>query len=247
MKQQLFMTAKSGLPDEKNEDAVFIKNLDKKTLMVVMSDGASTGVFSRQWSTHLTKNFDSSWLESDESFNSGLESLRESFKPKIDRPSAQRKFLLEGSYATVFASTIERVSVFFSSRLKLTNYCIGDVSLFVYSRKGELKYTFPFTSASAFGNVPHLVRSSDKHQKKSPATIRSDEFSAAKDDLLIYATDAISEFLFKAIEKKSDGQIIQRVRECKTDDEFRDLMDHYRTKCGMHNDDVAILFLEAEK
>ena len=108
MKYLTFSTPKAGVEDARNEDAQVVRALGEDDLMVVVSDGASAGVFSRDWSRHLATGIDSAWLESEEVFLKGLTSLRDSFQPEITRPTAQRKFLMEGSYATVMAVLIHR-------------------------------------------------------------------------------------------------------------------------------------------
>ncbi|MES0489662.1 MAG: hypothetical protein ABUK01_06710 [Leptospirales bacterium] len=248
MEYQLFETPKSGLPDDKNEDSVLVKKISSNQALITMSDGASTGVFSRNWSDHITGFFDTAFLDSSEDFLNGLQSLRTSFQPEITRPSAQRKFLLEGSYATVLASFVEKVTGLFSSRFKINNYAVGDVCLFIFNKTGELKQLFPYKESADFGNIPDLVRSSEKHQAKTPFSLRHDKFTASLDDTIVYATDAFAEFLLKQDEEHKLGhKILERVRMCKNNQQFRRLMDYYRTKGGMHNDDVTICILEAKK
>jgi len=240
LEYHLYETPKSGLEDDKNEDSVFIRTLSRSNLMITMSDGASTGVFSRKWSDHICKSIDSAWLTSPEDFEYGIEKIRETFKPNLTRPTAKRKFLLEGSYATVMSLLIQKPSWWFGD-IKIKLISIGDISIFVFNKDGELEYSFPQKKSEDFGNVPDLIRSSKRLQEKTPYEIKQDNYSTSNSNVIAIMSDAISEFIFSNTENGLD--IIKRIAICKTNDQFRRLVDHYRSKCGMKNDDVSVLLL----
>lgn len=245
MKYISFETPKSGEKLENNEDSVFVKKLSDKNFLVSVSDGASTGVFSKEWSEHITKNFDSAWIESEENFIFGLDSLRESFKPNITRNSALRKFLMQGSYATLLSLKISKSGYFFP-KFELECFAIGDVCLFIFDVVGNLEFCFPYTSKDDFNNVPDLLRSSKKLQEKTPVTIKSSTTSCKMDSLIVIATDAFSEFLYKRKNSSDILAVIREVIDCKDQDQFTNLMDRYRTEFNMHNDDVAICMIQNE-
>lgn len=238
-----YETAKAGLDANKSEDSILVKKIDNSSMMIVMSDGASTGVFSRAWSTHITGNFDTAWLKSREDFSYGLEVIRKSFKPDITRPTALRKFLMEGSYATVFALLAEKKFSLFGSKMKLTFYCVGDVTIFVFSEDGGLLYSFPFTKQEEFNNVPNLVRSNEKLQEKTPLNILSDTYISEGKNLVVIATDAMSEFIFHKMNSKRGYRVIEDIMDCKNQDEFLQLVTRYRKDENMKNDDVAVCIL----
>ena len=91
-----FSTPKAGIEDFQNEDAVYIHSVHENGIVVLMSDGASTGVFSKEWSGHLTREFDISGLKSPDEFEAELTRLRESFKPEIKRPTRRVGLFIYG-------------------------------------------------------------------------------------------------------------------------------------------------------
>ena len=244
MKYRYFETPKAGLADEENEDSLYVRPIKDSSLMVNVSDGASTGVFSRQWSRHITSSFDSAWLDSSEAFALGLQSMRESFKPDIKRPTALRKFLLEGSYATL-SSVLIHSSRWWFGKINLTHYAVGDVCIFVFTDEGELEYSFPQKRKADFTNVPDLIRTSEKLQAKSPITIKSGGYSTSRNALIAVVTDALSEHLFEYNETvdKRPRDLIRRILRCKDNEDFRALMDSCRKHEGMKNDDASICFV----
>lgn len=244
METTCYESAKSGLDINKSEDSILVKNIDTHSMMIIMSDGASTGVFSRAWSGHITGNFDTAWLRSEEDFRYGLGVIRKSFKPNITRPTALRKFLMEGSYATVFTLLAEKKFSLFGSKIKLTFHCVGDVSLYVFSEEGELLYSFPFTKQEEFNNIPNLVRSSEKLQEKTPLKVLSDTFLSEGNNIIVLSTDAMSEFIFRKMKTKRGFRVIEDIMDCKDQDEFLQLVDKYRNNENMKNDDVAVCILK---
>ena len=235
----LYETPKSGLPDDQNEDSSLIRKLSKNELLVNISDGASTGVFSRLWSDHLTHGIDSRWFTSLKDFEFGIAQLRESFKPEIKRPTALRKFLLEGSYATLLSVIIKKVGWLFSS-IEVQAYGSGDVNLIIVDDEGKFKFSFPYAKFEEFDNVPALIRSSDKLQQKTPVEFKAAKFEAKTDDLVIIASDAIAEFLFS--DKSQVLERVSQITQCKDNQEFRKLCDDYRKNHKMKNDDASIFF-----
>jgi len=241
-----FETAKAGVEEKNNEDSFRIRQINMEKTMVLMSDGASTGVFSKEWSDHITNNIDSSWLKSVDDLEYGLNTLRESFKPNITRQTALRKFLMEGSYATLLALLIEEDTGWFSSKLDLTLYSIGDVCVFVFSEDGSLEFSFPYTRYEDFNNVPDLIRTSEKLQKKTPYVIKPSSFKTSAKSLIVVASDAISEYLFQA---KDEGKLLSSIEDivaCENNENFKKLMDIYRQEMNMKNDDVTVCVLTKE-
>ncbi len=243
MEVKFFTTAKAGLEEDKNEDSIFIKQLDSDKFMISLSDGATTGVFSKEFSKHITNNFDSSWISSINAFENGIEQIRNTFKPDITRPTALRKFLMEGSYATLMVAVIELKTSLFTSKIKINSMCVGDVTLFIFNYNKELIYSFPFNHSIDYTNAPDLIRSSTKLQQKSPYKIKFNKHEAHIDSLIVIASDAISEFLFRCIEDGIGNETITSILNCKDSSEFKILIDHYRNNQNMKNDDVTIFFL----
>ena len=243
MQYKLFECSKHGESLENNEDSLFVKKLNDSSLLVNVSDGASTGVFSREWSKHLTSNLDSAWLESKDSFLFGLDTLRESFKPEISRNSALRKFLLQGSFATLMSIRISE-SGFIFPELLLDSYAIGDVCLFIYDSQGNSEFVFPYQTAGDFNNVPDLIRSSKKLQLDTPVTLHQKKISFDNKNLLVIATDALSEFLYKKIDSGDSFEFIQKILQCNNQADFEKLINLFRFEFGMKNDDVAICFIQ---
>lgn len=237
MRSLTFTTPKAGLEDDHNEDSFHVRVLNERELLLVVSDGASTGVFSRDWSRHLARGIDSAWLESSETFLAGLDSLRASFKPEITRPTAQRKFLMEGSYATVLAVHV-RQPRWWLGRLRLRNYCIGDVTIFVFHESGEMLYSFPQKVREDFDNTPELFRSSAKLQEKTPFNLLEDEVSAPRSALIAVLSDAIGEFVFRMPEEER-LPLLKKIALCEDNEAFRRMADGLRER-GMKNDDVTV-------
>jgi hypothetical protein len=240
LKYLVYETPKSGLEDAQNEDAISIKKLSKGTLMVTLSDGASTGVFSRKWSEHITNSIDSAWLNSPDDFEFGLEKIRESFKPEITRPTAKRKFLLEGSFATVMSANIQKPYWWFSD-IKIKCVSIGDICIFCFDYNGNLEHSFPQKKAEDFNNIPDLFRSSSRLQEKTPFAINYEKISVSNSSLIAVMSDAIGEFVFRYLNHGLD--ILKRIAQCKNNEQFTRLVEYYRKKCEMKNDDVTVCLL----
>ncbi len=238
-----FETPKAGIEDFRNEDSIHVRQINDDLLMALVSDGASTGVFSKEWSDHITHSFDTKWFHSVEDFEYGLNTIRETFKPNITRQTALRKFLMEGSYATLLACLVEKDKSWFSSKLKLNLYAIGDVCVFIFSENRQLTFTFPYTCFEDFNNIPHLIRTSVKLQAKTPYEIRRNSLSIDENSLIVIASDAISEYLFQMSEKNNIFETLQEIVGCQDNHEFKKLVTAYRDERHMKNDDVAVCFL----
>jgi len=245
MKTRIYTTPKAGLEDFQNEDAVAVDPAGADALWVRVADGASTGVFSREWSRHLCHNFEVSWIQSVQNFENGLENIRESFQPEITRPSALRKFLMEGSYATLLTALVQKTDATADTALQLTLFAVGDVSLFVFSQAGETMFTFPYKHTKDFNNVPNLIRSKAALQAKTPYKIAQTEIRTAPEDLIVIATDALSEYLFKTMSAGKHPMKLLKMLQCKDDMAFKEVIDIFRNADGMKNDDVAVCFLTA--
>ena len=245
MKTRIYTTPKAGLEDFQNEDAVAADPAGTDALLIRVADGASTGVFSREWSRHLCHNFEADWMQSEQHFEDGLENLRESFQPEITRPSALRKFLMEGSYATLLTALVQKTDTIADPTLQLTLFAVGDVSLFVFNRAGEPMFTFPYKAMRDFNNVPNLIRSKAALQAKTPYKIAQAEISSQPDELIVMATDALSEFIFKTVSSGNHPNKLLKMLQCKDDMAFKEVIDIFRNAEGMKNDDVAVCFLTA--
>jgi hypothetical protein len=245
MKTICFEMAKRGEDLIKSEDSIEVKQIGPDSLMVVLSDGASTGVFSSAWSNHITSSMDSAWLSSEGNFTNGLAEIRRTFKPDIKRPTALRKFLLEGSYATLYAAMIKKTGNFFiKNKFEIQSYCIGDVTLFIFNPDGELEYSFYYNSNENFNNSPDLFRSNEKLQKRSPFIIHSDTYMTSQKNTIVFATDALSEFIFKRLVVKKGFDVVSEILECLNNEDFYKLMTYYRDSCNMKNDDIAICVIQ---
>ncbi len=238
-----YETPKAGIDDFKNEDSIFIRHLNQDSLMVLVSDGASTGVFSKEWSDHITHNFDTSWLKSIKDFEFGLTAIRESFKPNITRQTALRKFLKEGSYATLLAVQIDKDNSWFRSNFSLTSYSVGDVCIFIFNEEGILEHTFPYQKLADFNNIPYLIRTSDRLQEKTPYEVKIDHYTTSQDNLIVVASDALSEYFFQASARNEVFKTIKEIIDCQDNDEFKDFITILRKECDMKNDDVSVCFV----
>ncbi|MEM7180675.1 MAG: hypothetical protein AAF518_07170 [Spirochaetota bacterium] len=240
-----FETAKRGFEFGKTEDSLSIQQVDTGKLLVTLSDGASTGVFSKNWSKHIVESIAQEHVISKESFAAQLTQIRKTFQPTITRPSALRKFLQEGSYATVASVLFESISSEEKQgMLKLHMLSIGDIELLGIRPDGSLDFSFPYQSSQEFGNVPDLLRSNEKLQIKTPLTIRESECISSQQNTILLCTDAASEFFLKRLEEYGQiKDILTSILHCQTQWEFTDLMDEYRSNYGMKNDDVAIFLL----
>ncbi|MDH4129944.1 MAG: protein phosphatase 2C family protein [Spirochaetota bacterium] len=238
-----FEAPKAGIEDFRNEDSFKIRQIANDLMLVLVSDGASTGVFSKEWSDHITNNFDSAWLSSAEDFEFGIKTIRETFKPDITRQTALRKFLMQGSYATLLSVLIKKNKSWFKSNVDLTMYAIGDVCIFIFSDNGELEFTFPYLSVEDFNNVPDLIRSSNNLQEKTPYKIFQNTYTTSLDSLIVVASDALSEYLFKTLTEGTIFDTIKEIAKCENNEQFKRLMNYYRDNCKMKNDDVTICFI----
>lgn len=242
MKTRIYTTPKAGLENSQNEDAAAVDVVEPDALWIRVADGASTGVFSREWSRHLCRDFAFRPIRCEDDFEQRLDTLREAFQPEITRPSALRKFLTEGCYATLLTAWVRKTQEKTGGELQLTLFAIGDVCLFRFDPAGALQFAFPHNQAKNFNNVPHLIRSKAALQAKTPYQIAQAEISAYPDDLIAIATDALSEYLFETIANGKHRSDLLKILECEDNRAFKDVIDRFRAN-GMKNDDVTVCFL----
>lgn len=234
---------KAEIEDFRNEDAMAVRRIGEDALLAALSDGASTGVFSKEWSDHIVRHVEPEWLKSVDDFENGLKEMRASFKPSIVRQSALRKFLLQGSYATLLAMFIQKDRSRMDDELALTIYAVGDVCCFIFTEKGDVEFTFPCTTLEAFNNVPHLIRSSAKLQKNTPYDVLYKNLNTQADNLIVIATDALSEYLFKTMSEGRSFDILKDIIKCQDNNQFKELVTFYRQNDKMKNDDVSVCFI----
>jgi len=96
-----------------------------------------------------------------------------------------------------------------------------------------------------FNNVPNLIRSKAALQAKTPYKIAQAEIRTAPDDLIVMATDALSEYLFKTVPSGNHPNKLLKMLQCKDDIAFKEVINTFRNADGMKNDDVAVCFLTA--
>ncbi|MBI2569820.1 MAG: hypothetical protein HYV63_22685 [Candidatus Schekmanbacteria bacterium] len=247
MQVRTFQASKAGAARHENEDSVDLRRRSPGELGIVLADGASTGVFSKGWSAHLAATFGEHLDCALESFDAVLELARATFSPDLSRHTALRKFLTEGSFATLLAARVELVQDAGRGGERsyaLTMAAVGDACLIALDADGSCVLAFPCVSAADFGNTPNLIRSSAKLQERTPYRRQNARSPVRGTCTLLAATDAFAELVVRKVACRQSGELLRRLLECEEEARFAALVAELRRDHGMKNDDVSIVLIQ---
>lgn len=230
---------KVGNEENEQEDSFLI---DSQKSRFVVSDGASSGIYSKLWADLLTKNFidHEEILDSNSDPQKFLENIvnksRIDWKAKIPTdlkwPASEK--ILEGSFATFLAVQFHDN---ISNSRNWNALSVGDSCLFKV-KDGKITESFPIHEASEFNNSPHLITSNfnsyQEHIQFSSGTL-------AVGETLILATDSIAKWLFQ--ENESTDSLSQTLDFISKLEDKRKYFEDLVNNKIVHYDDLTLIVL----
>jgi hypothetical protein len=236
-----FWQPKDGTPSHEWEDGCAYS---PRTGWFAVTDGASTGIRSREWAYFVAKCFvedrpDEMFVADGrhgERFVDWAASVRNRFDPNAS------EFLPLRAPQWVRAVGEERGAfcTFLGGRLADSGWealAVGDCCLFHVSGGNAGLHTFPLSSPSDIGSAPMLVPSVVTSDSRLQREVRlgSGRFEPA--DALFVATDALSEWMLGALDHPALWPTLGRI----TSTGFAALCADLRQERQMRNDDVTLL------
>jgi len=178
---EVFMSQKSGNSFEEIEDAYFGPIDLDGNIAFAISDGATEGMYSKYWATHLAKTYCTC---------QSLESLLTTARDRWQIPLESDKQLNwyeqmsreRGSFATLLGVRF--------SKSNAHALGVGDSSIFIYGPEGQAR-SWPMESVDQFSNSPNLW--SDKDHEEVDAM--TEQFRLDKKSIIVMATDAVGQYL----------------------------------------------------
>ncbi|MDO4630562.1 MAG: hypothetical protein Q4C70_15390, partial [Planctomycetia bacterium] len=227
-KSRAFIYAKDPENPQQNQDAF---QVDDARGMAVIADGVSSAIFSASWANLLTKHIVRETPDPTDTsaFSAWLSQLRAEWEQGIDTTNLawfQRPKLAAGAFSTLVWTQIREIappkegSKFWNMLREPTperrcfhvkGYCIGDSCLF-HVRPGrtdsenfpgtDLYRAIPLTNSSAFDQPPIVIGSKDLGHDNQMA-FQPIDFLAQEGDLVVLATDAVSQWLLRCYEDQA--------------------------------------------
>ena len=204
--QHAWSSPKQGNTSAENEDAwrtVCTQQADASTLLLVVADGATEGVYSRTWARTLVEAVTPEWpLLSDAELTARLQQLRQSYQPlPPDQEMAwnvKTKLMTEGSCATLLAATVTTSEE--DDSVELQAVAVGDCCLLVLRADASLGCAFPLATAAEFNTSPVLVRSLFQPQLEYR---RLPPLRLQVGDVVLVCTDAVGKWALECVEGKA--------------------------------------------
>jgi hypothetical protein len=231
-------TQKMGNKPEEWEDAYAT---DSASGVVVVADGASSGIYCRIWAEQLTKRFISDRPNARDplAFGKWVHGLRIEWRTAINYPvlnwAKQRKVDEVGAAATMLGVEVGPADA--AGNRPWRACAVGDASLFLV-RGGKLQASFPVVAADQFGSAPLLIRSNPGF--KTLALIASGVCRPG--DRFLLATDAVAARLLKSTASGPgpDWEQFDTIEE----EAWRKELDALRQAHDMVNDDCTLITLQ---
>jgi hypothetical protein len=231
-------TQKMGNKPEEWEDAFAT---DPTSGVIVIADGASSGIYCRIWADQLSKRFISDRPDPRDllAFGKWVHGLRQEWRTAINYSTLnwakQRKVDEVGAAATLLALEVGPLDA--SGNRHWRACAVGDASLF-WVRNGQLRASFPVVAADQFGSAPLLIRSNPGF--KTLPLIASGVCQTG--DRFLLATDAVAARLLKS-ESMGTGPEWERFQTI-GEEEWRQDLDVLRQGHDMVNDDCTLVALQ---
>ena len=241
-----FSISKIGEEDKENKDSV---DFNKFNGAFCISDGVSGASFSRDWSKLIVSNFIENPFETnDVELSSWLGPIQKKWFDLVPWEKLQEKGegfyekAQDGGSATFLGGHILEIE----KQIILKLWAIGDSNLFVI-RDWMCVDSFPIDDFEEFGIDPDMLfsmsKSIDDKITCMKGTMIFKEFNLKKGDILIAASDSISEWFLKNKENPSDQPWIELCG-INSLDEFKNWVED-KVKCkNMKNDDSTLLVVE---
>ena len=232
-----------------NEDAWRADDLQN---VVVVSDGASSSLFSSSWSNILCQSVIESVPDPMDHFNfpKWLESVREKWINGIDVNNLswyQKPKMASGAFATLVWATIDQSfeipndldddvpmdSPFF----RIYGYALGD-ACFLHFHSGRLVRSIPVVRSEDFDSTPSLIGSVNLGVDLTASFVPID-FIAPEGDWIILATDAMSQWILSQCENGSAPDWREFWNQ--TPEQYGELVERIRQEHQIRIDDSTVL------
>ena len=233
-----FSCQKSGNARTEYEDAWAIRGSDSPTrCRVAVADGATESSFSALWAALLVESFVRGRSHGPDFFKH-LDAIRRLWRRKIrGRPLAwyAAEKARRGAYAAFVGASLNAVNRGWRA------VAIGDCCLLhVTGADRQLAKAFPLTRSEEFGSSPYLVGSVKKGDDDPLPHVRVSEGVLEPNDVLYFASDALSAWLLRRAEKGEPAW--ESLEALRTQGDFETLVTQARED-GTRNDDMTLLRL----
>ncbi|HWE22419.1 MAG TPA: hypothetical protein VG496_00640 [Myxococcales bacterium] len=237
---EAFSCQKAGNARSEYEDAWAIRGSDSPTrCRVAVADGATESSFSALWAALLVESFVRGRASGPEFFNH-LGAIRRLWRRKIrgrPLPWYAAEKARRGAYAAFVGASLNAVNRIFRA------VAIGDCCLL--QLKGtppnrELFKAFPLSHSEEFGSSPFLVGSMKKAGDDPLPHVRTAEGVLEPDDVLFFASDALSAWLLRCSERGEPAW--DALEALRTQEDFESLVARARED-GTRNDDMTLVRL----
>lgn len=247
---------KEGHTEKEYEDAALTeveKGKDIVRFNFAIADGATEGMFSKEWANLLVAEYKSYQKHLDfNGFINNICSYWEQFKVKdiINKRGKPIQWyeepgLAAGAFASFLGFTLHRGMD--KQKGSWEAFAVGD-SCLVQVRDEEIFVSFPLTHSSDFNSRPFLISSNNqKNLNISPHIIETGEWK--KYDKFFLMTDAIAAWFLKEYENGNKPWKILKSYKSKKEvkektKKFKKLIDESRQQKTMRNDDVTVIRID---
>ena len=246
-----FSISKIGEDDDENKDSI---NYSEKFNRFALSDGVSGASYSGEWANILTNGFVEKPFSENDFDIKWLTPLQINWfnvvpwKSLEDHPEYILRKAQDGGAATFLGGKFDLIN----EKTILKIWALGDTNLFLV-RNHENILSFPLTTSKEFGIDPDMFFSLPKDVNDPTSSqvgrILYKEIDIQKNDMLICASDSISNWYIESLENplyKSDGTTIfpwNKLEDISSMDHFRNFVSD-KVKCkNMKNDESTLLVL----
>jgi hypothetical protein len=237
---EAFSCQKAGNARSEYEDAWAIRGSDSPTrCRVAVADGATESSFSALWAALLVEHFVRGRASGPEFFNH-LGAIRRLWRTKIrgrPLPWYAAEKVRRGAYAAFVGASLNAVNRAWRA------VAIGDCCLLHIKgipANGELFKAFPLSHSEEFGSSPFLVGSVKKAGDDPFPHVRVAEGVLEPDDVLFFASDALSAWLLRRAERGEPAW--GAACALRTQEDFETLVAQARED-GTRNDDMTLVRL----
>jgi serine/threonine protein phosphatase PrpC len=235
---EAFSCQKAGNARSEYEDAWAIRGSDSPTrCRVAVADGATESSFSALWAALLVESFVRGRSHGPDFFNR-LGAIRRLWRRKV-RGRRLAWYAAEkarkGAYAAFVGASLSAVTRGWRA-VAIGDCCLLHVTGTPSSR--ELAKAFPLSLSEEFGSSPFLVGSLKRIDDDPLPHVRVSEGVLEPNDLLLFASDALSAWLLRRNERAEPAwEAVERLR---TQEDFEALVRQARDD-GTRNDDMTLV------
>ena len=237
---EAFSCQKAGNARSEYEDAWAIRGSDSPTrCRVAVADGATESSFSALWAALLVESFVRGRSHGPDFFNR-LGAIRRLWRRKIrgrPLPWYAAEKVRRGAYAAFVGVSLNAVNRGWRA-VAIGDCCLLHVTGAAPNR--ELAKAFPLTRSEEFGSSPFLVGSVTKNDDDPTPHVRVIEGVLEANDVLLFASDALSAWLLRRAEKGEPAW--EAIEAMRTQEDFEAVVARARED-GTRNDDMTLVRL----